>query len=108
MNDDSHFASIFPNEEEESTNEEDDNLKAEPHFVKRKVHTELDDEKEVNIDEISSSTALINKLLFLVLTNGVGYSFFRTMLSEFDLEASYETKFYEEQKKLILKGLELA
>ena len=68
MNDDAHFASIFPNEEEESTNEEDDNLKAEPHFVKRKVHTELDDEKEVNIDEISSSTALINKLLFLVLT----------------------------------------
>jgi len=35
----------------------------------------------------------------MALTNGVGYSCIRTMLSEFDLKASFELKFYEEQIK---------
>ena len=71
-----------------------ENIEEKLDFVKIQVKTGLDGENEIRTVETALDKLLINKVLFSMLTNGIGFSLFRTLLAEFDKSVTYEKRFY--------------
>ena len=93
-------------EEDIQLDEEDDEeadqatLDIEPSNVE--IKTKLDEMTELNIPELDKKTAFVNKVLFSVLTGGVGFDTYNAFMAEFDLDACSGKKFYEKQKNNII------
>jgi len=73
---------------------------------KETVHTEMDDEELQEFDKIKNPT--VNKAIFTVLTNGIGFDVFSLILAEFGIKSNYNSTFYSLQIKLLIPSLDIA